>query len=98
MSTSTFTKLLIPAFFLAAAVAGCGDSDNRTGAPGDPLTPPTVTSVNPVDGSGPLCPNTVVTATFSKPMNPATLTTSTFTVSSGAGNVHAAIISCAPTY
>src|ERR1700687_644384 len=91
MSTSTFTKLLIPAFFLAAAVAGCGDSDNRTGAPGDPLTPPTVTSVNPVDGSGPLCPNTVVTATFSKPMNPATLTTSTFTVSSGAGNVPGAV-------
>src|ERR1700738_114425 len=88
MSTSTFTRLLIPAFFLAAALAGCADSDNRTAGPGDPLTPPTVTSVNPVDGSGPLCPNTaIVTATFSKPMNPATLTASTFTVSSGAGTV-----------
>src|ERR1700738_3428864 len=88
MSTSTFTRLLIPAFFLAAALAGCGDSDNRTAGPGDPLTPPTVTATTPATG---LCPNTVITAAFSKQMNPATITTSTFTLSSGAGNVAGAV-------
>ena len=51
------------------------------GNPTDPLTPPTVTSVTPLDGSTLVCPNTVlITATFSKAMNPATITTTTFTL------------------
>ena len=76
-------RICIPAFLLAAVLAGCGDPDKNAGNgnPGDPLTPPTVTSVTPPDGSGPVCPNNaVVTATFSKAMNPATITGSTFTV------------------
>lgn len=83
-------KMWIPALFLAVAIAGCGDSDKNagTGGPGDPLTPPTVTSVTPPDGSALICPNTaIVSATFSKAMNPATINTSTFTLVSGAGSV-----------
>lgn len=88
MSASMFTKVLIPAVFLAAAFAGCSDSDSRNAGPGDPLTPPTVTSVTPANGSGPFCPtSTIVTATFSKAINPATLTSSTFTVNAGAANI-----------
>ena len=64
-------------------MAGCSDPDKNSGAgsPTDPLTPPTVTSVTPLDGSTLVCPNTVlITATFSKAMNPATITTTTFTL------------------
>lgn len=87
MRTSKVSRILIPAFLFAAALAGCKDSDNRSGAPGDPLTPPTVTSVTPTDGST-TCPNTaIITATFSKAMNPATLTTTTFTVTAGGAGV-----------
>jgi hypothetical protein len=90
MRTSTFSKVCIPAFLLAAAIAGCGDSDKNAGAgdPGAPLSAPTVTSVTPPDGSTLVCPNTaLITATFSKPMNPATINTTTFTLSAAGGNV-----------
>jgi hypothetical protein len=80
------SKIWIPAFLLAALVAGCGDSDKNAGAgnPGNPLTPPTVVSVTPGDGA---CLTTPVTATFSKPMNPATINTSTFTLTGGGASV-----------
>ena len=84
------SKIWIPAFLLAVLMAGCGDSDRNagTGNPGNPLTPPTVTSVTPTNGSTLICPNAaVVTATFSKPMNPATLTTTSFTLTSSGANV-----------
>jgi hypothetical protein len=92
MLNSNFRKILIPAFLLAAAVAGCGDGDKNagTGNPGDPLTPPTVTLVTPPDGSTLICPNTaVITATFSKDMNPATINSpaTTFTLTGPSGNV-----------
>ncbi len=77
------SKIWIPAFLLVMAMAGCSDPDKNagTGSPTDPLTPPTVTSVTPPDGSTLVCPNTVlITATFSKAMNPATITTTTFTL------------------
>jgi hypothetical protein len=92
MLNSNFRKILIPAFLLAAAVAGCGDGDKNagTGNPGDPLTPPTVTLVTPPDGSTLVCPNTaVITATFSKDMNPATINSpaTTFTLTGPSGPV-----------
>jgi Ice-binding-like/Bacterial Ig-like domain len=42
--------------------------------------PPTVISVTPPNGTAGVCPNSVVTATFSEAMNPATITAATFTL------------------
>jgi len=83
------SKIWIPAFLLAVAMAGCSDSDKSTGGATSPLTPPTVTSVTPPDGSTGACLTTPVTATFSKAMNPATINSpaTTFTVSGPGGNV-----------
>jgi hypothetical protein len=87
-------KIWIAAFLSAVVLVGCSDADKTAGAgagtsnPGDPLTPPTVTSVTPPDASTLVCPNTaVITATFSKAMNPATINTSTFTVTSAGASV-----------
>jgi hypothetical protein len=63
------------AILLLIIGAGCGDPD-KTGNPG--LTPPTVISEEPPNGAVGVCPNTIVTATFSKPMNPATINSTTF--------------------
>ena len=63
------------AFLLLIIGAGCSDPD-KTGNPG--LTPPTVISEEPPNGSAGVCPNTIVTATFSKAMNPATINDTTF--------------------
>jgi hypothetical protein len=41
---------------------------------------PTVVSVAPPTGAAGLCPNTIVTATFSEAMNPASIDTATFTL------------------
>jgi ice-binding like protein/Big-like domain-containing protein len=79
------SKIWIPAFLLAAVVAGCGDSDKAAGS-GNPLALPTVASVTPPTGSAVVCPNTpVVTATFSKAMNPLTINTATFTLADPSG-------------
>ena len=94
-----FSKIWIPALFLAVAMTGCGDSDKNAaagnpaapatpGTPGNPLTPPAVILVTPPAGSTLVCPNTaVITATFSKAMNPATIDTSTFTLTSSGVSV-----------
>jgi len=83
------TKVWIPAFLMAGLLSGCGDADTRAGKPGDPLTPPAVTSPNPLNGSVFTCNNPVViNATFTKAMNPATINTTTFTLA--AGNVSVA--------
>src|SRR6202521_1186989 len=88
------SKIWIPAFLLAVLMAGCGDPDTNAGLPGNPLTPPTVTSVNPANGATLICPNSaVITATFSHAMNPATINTSTFTLTSGGASV-AGAVSC----
>ena len=63
------------AILLLIIGAGCGDPD-KTGNPG--LTPPTVISEEPPNGAVGVCPNTIVTATFSKAMNPATINSTTF--------------------
>jgi Ice-binding-like/Bacterial Ig-like domain len=84
------SRVWIPALLLAVLMAGCGDSDRHagTGSPGDPLTPPTVITVTPPNGSTLVCPNTaVITATFSKPMNPATLTTTTFALTAAGATI-----------
>jgi Bacterial Ig-like domain len=68
-------KIWFTAFLLFIFGAGCSDPD-KAGNPG--LTPPTVISVAPPDGAAGACPNTIVTATFSKAMNPATINDTTF--------------------
>ena len=84
-------KMWIAAFLSAGLIAGCSDNDRTAGTtsnPGDPLTPPAVTSVTPPDGSTLVCPNTaVITATFSKAMNPATINGTTFTVTNAGASV-----------
>jgi hypothetical protein len=84
------SKIWIPVFALAIVMAGCGDPDANSGAgkPGNPLTPPQVTSVNPLSGSTLTCGTPlVINASFSKAMNPATINTTTFILASGATNV-----------
>ena len=49
------------------------------------LTPPTVTSTSPANGSTGVSVTTVVTATFSEPMQNATITTTTFSLVPTAG-------------
>ena len=49
--------------------------------------PPTVISVTPPNGAVGVCPNIVVTATFSEAMNPVTINTTTFTVGGVTGAV-----------
>ncbi len=66
-------NLTTSALLSGALLAGCSDSDKNAGAgnPGDPLTPPTVLSVTPLNGVAGVCPNTIViSATFSEAMNP----------------------------
>ena len=50
-----------------------------TGA-GPDAVPPTVTTVSPPDLAANVCPQTTISATFSKAMNPATINTATFTL------------------
>jgi hypothetical protein len=90
MLTLNVRNLWMAAFLSAAVLAGCSANTKTAGTPtnpGDPSTPPTVTSVTPPDASTLVCPNTaVITATFNKAMNLATISASTFTVTStGAG-------------
>jgi hypothetical protein len=46
----------------------------------NPCAPPTVISVTPPNLATGVCPNTVVTATFSEAMNPTTINSTTFTL------------------
>jgi hypothetical protein len=56
----------------------------RTGATScPPPPPPMVISVSPPNGAASVCPNTVITATFSEEMYAPTLNTATFTVAPG---------------
>src|ERR1700693_5671747 len=78
----------ILAFLLAIVSAGCGDPD-KNNATNPSFTPPAVVSASvlPPNGSSGICPNTVVTAIFTKAMNPATINTTNFTLSSSGGSV-----------
>src|SRR5438270_8883723 len=93
-------RILFPAFLLLVFAIGCGDPDKQNAAaPASPGTPPTVTSVTPVNGNVGVCPNTVIiSATFSKAMNPATITSSSFTLTGpGGANVAGAVTYVATT-
>ena len=68
-------EILFAAFLLLIFSAGCNDSPNPASK-----TLPTAVSVGPPSGTGGSCPNSVVTATFSKAMNAATLDAATFTL------------------
>ena len=60
-----------------------GNSEQfATAGTADP-TPPTITSVTPLNNSTNLGLNTVVTLTFSKPLNPSTVNTNTFNLFNG---------------
>jgi hypothetical protein len=71
-------KLWFIAFLLLIFSTGCCNTGANPG-----LTPPTVMSETPPTGAGGVCPNTVVTATFSEPMSPSTINTTTFTLTTG---------------
>jgi hypothetical protein len=88
MRTLKVGIIWIPAFLLAAAVAGCGDTD-KAGGPTSPTTTPTVISVIPAGASTGICQGAVVSATFSKPMNPNTIISpaTTFKLAAGATTV-----------
>jgi len=57
--------------------------------------PPTVVSETPLSGVGGVCPNTVVTATFSRAMNPATINDTTFTLKGPGATAVAGIVTYA---
>jgi hypothetical protein len=80
------------AFLLLIIGAGCGDPDKASN-PG--FTAPTVVSVAPPDGSVGVCPNTIVTATFSKAMNPATINDTTFLLAGPGSTAVAGVVSYA---
>lgn len=81
---STHTICFI-AFLLLVVATGCSDPDETGGNP--TLTPPTVMSAAPPSAAAGACPNTVVTATFSKAMNPSTIKASTFTLTGPNGAI-----------
>ncbi len=68
-------KIWSIAFLLLIFSPGCCNPGANPG-----LIPPTVISETPVSGAAGVCPNTVVTATFSVAMNPATINATTFTL------------------
>ncbi|MEO6828222.1 MAG: Ig-like domain-containing protein, partial [Acidobacteriaceae bacterium] len=74
-------------------VSGCADRDKSAG-PG--LTPPTVTSVSPPNGTSVGCGTTVVNATFSESMNSSTINATTFTLAGSHGVTVAGQVSYSP--
>jgi Ice-binding-like/Bacterial Ig-like domain len=91
-STATFTPsspLALNTLFTATITTGAKDPSGvplannfvwtfSTGS--SSCTPPTVISVAPPNGSSGICPNTLVTATFSEAMKASTINTTTFTL------------------
>jgi len=75
----TYHTICFVAFLALIFTTGCSDYDKNTGT-NPSVTPPTVTSVAPPNGAPGACPNSIVTATFSKAMNPVSIDSSTFTV------------------
>jgi hypothetical protein len=85
------SKIWIPAFLLAVAIAACNDPDASKGGPPPSLTPPAVISAVPVGGASGVCQGAVPTATFSKAMNPATINSGTFKLAAGTTAVPGAV-------
>lgn len=71
-------KMWLTALLLLTFATGCNDPDKAGNNPG--VVPPVVISPAPPSGAVGACPNTIVTATFSKAMNGATLNGTTFTL------------------
>jgi hypothetical protein len=67
------------AFLALIFTAGCTDYDKSSTA-NPTVTPPTVSATAPPSGTPAACPNSIVTATFSKTMNPASIDGATFTL------------------
>jgi hypothetical protein len=88
MRTHSNYKVLLAAILLFSFAVGCADPDKNatTGAPGDPLTPPTVILETPPNANVGVCPDSaIISVTFSKGMNPATINSSTFTLTAPGG-------------
>ncbi len=80
-------KILFVALLMAGViVAGCGQSFWGPGVNAD-LTPPTVSSTNPVDSATNVAINRQIAATFSEVLAPASVNTSTFTLKQGTTSV-----------
>jgi hypothetical protein len=60
-----------------------------------PCVPPTVVSETPPSAAAGICPNTVVTATFSTAMNPATINGATFTLTGPGSTAVAGVVTYA---
>jgi hypothetical protein len=100
-STATFTPsspLALSTLYTATITTGAQDPSGNalatnfiwsftTGA--SSCAPPTVISVAPPNAATGICPNTLVSATFSEAMNPSTINTTTFTLT-GPGNASVA--------
>ena len=74
-----FKLICFAAILFVIVDIGCGDPDKTGTNPG--VTSPTVSSTFPFTSLSGACPNTMVTATFSKAMNPSSINTTTFTLS-----------------
>ncbi len=72
------SKIWFPAFLLLIVATACSDPDKTGTNPG--LIPPTVISETPLSDAAGVCPNAVVTATFSVAMNSTTINGTTFTL------------------
>jgi len=75
-------RLWVALFFLAV-MAACGGGGGGGGGEEGDVTPPTVSSVNPINGATEVARTSAVVAAFSEAMDPATINATTFTVSSG---------------
>ncbi len=100
-STATFTPsspLALSTLYTATITTGAQDTSGNalatnfiwtftTGS--SSCAPPTVISVAPPNAATGVCPNTLVSATFSEAMNPSTINSTTFTLT-GPGNASVA--------
>jgi hypothetical protein len=83
-------KIWFTAFLPLIFSAGCSDYDKSGTNP--TVTPPSVTSVAPLNGASTACPSTAVTAVFSVAMNPATINGTTFTLTGPASTPVAGVV------
>lgn len=72
------SAICFAAFLLLIFTTACSDYDKAGTNP--TVSSPVASSLTPPSGAVGACPNSIVTATFSKPMNPASIDGSTFTV------------------
>jgi hypothetical protein len=82
-------KIWFIALLLLIFNAGCADPDKTGTNPG--LIPPTVIPVAPLSGAAVVCPNAVVTATFSVAMNSTSINGTTFTLAGPSTSVAGAV-------